>query len=77
MKHRGQFTLKTEEQKYFDKCCIILNHYQFPNIFLRQTKNTYLSILDDDILGIAKKISNKELCYNSLKKGLQSKITLA
>jgi len=45
--------IKTKETEYVDKDRGILKHYQFPDTFLRQTKNAYLSIINDDIIEIA------------------------
>jgi hypothetical protein len=39
--------IKTDEGDYIDKERKILKHYQFPSIFLRQTKNAYFSVLKE------------------------------
>src|SRR5690606_14908103 len=46
--------IKTKESEYVDKDRGILKHYQFPALFLRQTKNAYVSIINDQILEIAR-----------------------
>jgi hypothetical protein len=46
--------IKTKEREYIDKERGILKHYQFPPIFLRQTKNAYVSVLNERIIEIAK-----------------------
>ena len=60
--------IKTKESDYVDNNRGILKHYQFPSIFLRQTKNTYVSIISDHLLEIAKNTPNRESYYNSLRK---------
>ena len=36
----------------------ILQHYLYPNIFIRRTKAIYISIVSDEVIGIAKKVTN-------------------
>jgi hypothetical protein len=60
--------IKTKEREYVDKERGILKHYQFPSIFLRQTKNVYISIINDEILKIVRNTPDKETYYNSLRK---------
>ena len=65
--------LKTSKKDdYIDKERGLLRHYCFPTIFLRQTKNAYVSIIDDYILEIAKNTPNKECYYNSLRKRIST-----
>ena len=60
--------IKTKESEYVDKDKGILKHYQFPEMFLRQTKNAYLSLINDDILEIAKATPDKEQYLVGLRK---------
>ncbi len=60
--------IKTKENDYVDSDRGLLRHYQFPEIFLRKTKNAYVSIANDQILEIARKTPDKENYYNSLRK---------
>jgi intergrase/recombinase len=60
--------IKTREDEYVDKDRGILKHYQFPSIFLRKTKNTYVSIINDDMLEIAKATPSKERYLIGLRK---------
>ena len=62
--------VKTHEIQYVDRERMMLKHYQFPNLFIRQTKNAYISIVNKDILEIAKDTPYKENYYNSLRKRL-------
>ncbi len=64
---------KTKGNEYIDNKRGLLNHYQFPSLFLGQTKNAYLSIIDDHILEIAKNTPNRECYYNSLRKKISTK----
>ncbi len=60
--------IKTKESEYADKGRGILKHYHFPSVFLRQTKNAYISIINDEILEVARNTPDRESCYNSLRK---------
>jgi hypothetical protein len=60
--------IKTKESEYVDKDRGILKHYQFPSIFLRQTKNAYVSIINEQIIEIAKTAPNKERYMVGLRK---------
>ena len=53
---------KTKEFEYIDKDRGILKHYQFPEMFLLQTENDYLGIVNKNITEIAKDTPDKE-CY--------------
>lgn len=45
----------TPRQEYYNPESQILQHYLYPNIFIRKTKAVYISIVNDQIIGIAKK----------------------
>jgi hypothetical protein len=60
--------IKTKGGEYIDSGRGLLRHYQYPNIFLRQTKNAYISIINEDILEIARTTPIKENYYPSLRK---------
>ncbi|HET6590263.1 MAG TPA: integrase [Candidatus Nitrosocosmicus sp.] len=60
--------IKTKESEYVDKEKGFLKHYQFPSLFLRQTKNAYVSIINDKILEIAKATPYKERYLVGLRK---------
>ena len=65
--------IKTKESEYVDKGRGILRHYQFPSVFLRQTKNAYVSIINDQILEIARTSPNKERYMAGLRKRVLKK----
>lgn len=65
--------IKTKESEYVDKERGILKHYQFPSIFLRQTKNAYVGILNDQIVELAKTTPNKERYMVGLRKRVLKK----
>lgn len=46
------------DNKYYNPERQILQHYLYPNIFIRRTKAIYISIVNDEIIGIAQKIGN-------------------
>lgn len=52
--------------EYYDPESKCLEHFRFPQLFLRRTKAAYISIVDDEIIGIAKSI-DKTPTYNGLK----------
>jgi hypothetical protein len=71
--------IKNNECDYVDKDRGILKHYQFPTLFLRQTKNAYVSVITDHIVEIAKAAPSKErymvgLRKRVLKKGYKMKM---
>ena len=63
--------IQKEENNYVRKDLMILEHYKFPDIFIRRTKKPYISILTDSILELAKQASN---CgYNALRLAVKRK----
>lgn len=44
---------------------MVLEHFRFPSIFIRRTKNAYISIVSEKILDIAKQANN--ITYTSIK----------
>jgi hypothetical protein len=60
--------IKTKEKEYIDKDRELLKHYQYPSMFLRQTKNAYITIINPAIVGFAKDTPNKDNYYPSLRK---------
>lgn len=63
--------IKTTENEYIEKYRGLLKHYQFPSIFLRQTKNAYVSIINEHIIEIAKAAPTKERYLVGLKRVLK------
>jgi intergrase/recombinase len=57
--HSSSSTYYNPEQK-------VLQHYRFPDIFIRRTKAVYISVVDEEILAIAKSIK-KIPTLNALK----------
>jgi intergrase/recombinase len=50
---------------------MILEHYKYPDIFIRRTKKAYISVLTDSVLDLAKQASN---CgYNALRLAVKRK----
>lgn len=63
--------IQKEEDNYVRKDLMILEHYKFPDIFIRRTKKAYISILTDQILELAKQAGN---CgYNALRLAVKRK----
>jgi intergrase/recombinase len=60
-----------QRDNYLRKDLMILEHFKYPDIFLRRTKKAYLSIVTDSMLELAKKCSN---CgYNALRLAVKRK----
>ena len=54
-----------EEHNYLKKDVMTLEHFKYPEIFIRRTKKAYISIVTDSILELAKQSS---VCsYNALR----------
>ena len=46
--------LQSNAEDYYNSELGLLQHYRFKDLFIRNSKNAYISIVDDDILEIAK-----------------------
>jgi len=54
---------------YLRNDMMILEHYKYPDIFIRRTKNAYISIITDSILEIAKQTAIHS--YNSIRMAIR------
>ena len=63
--------VKENINNYVDKDKFILKHFEFPDIFIRRTKQAYVSIANDLIIEVANKSGNYS--YNSLRCHLRRK----
>ena len=52
-------------EKYLNKELMILEHYKFPETFIRKTKNAYITVLDEELLHDLEK--SEAISYNALK----------
>jgi hypothetical protein len=48
----------SSRQIYYNPEQQVLQHYRYPNIFIRRTKAIYISVVDDSIIEIARRIEN-------------------
>ena len=48
-----------------DRQC--LEHFRFPQIFLRRTKKAYISFVTPEILQIAKSVNSSSITYNDIR----------
>jgi hypothetical protein len=65
--HKATRTIMGEDSPlYYNPEQKILQHYRFPELFIRRTKTVYISVVDDSIVSIARKIG-KAPTLNSLK----------
>jgi hypothetical protein len=63
--------IQKEGDNYIRKDLMILEHYKYPDIFIRRTKKAYISILTDFILDLARQSAN---CgYNALRLAVKRK----
>jgi hypothetical protein len=71
--HKATRTIMGEDSPlYYNPEQKILQHYRFPELFIRRTKTVYISVVDDSIVSIARKIG-KAPTLNALK--MQSRRT--
>ncbi|HZL24607.1 MAG TPA: integrase [Nitrososphaeraceae archaeon] len=63
--------IKNNLENYLNKDKNILEHFKFQNVFLRKTKQSYISIVNDSILELANNASN--FSYNALRCHLRRK----
>jgi intergrase/recombinase len=63
--------LQKERDNYLRKDLMVLEHFKYPDIFLRRTKKAYISILTDSILEIAKQ--SAACGYNALRLAVKRK----
>jgi intergrase/recombinase len=63
--------VKVNINNYLDKDKMILKHFEFPDIFIRRTKQAYVSIANDLIIKVANDSGNHS--YNALRCHLRRK----
>jgi len=63
--------IKKNLENYLNKDKNILEHFKFQNVFLRKTKQSYISIVNDSILEVANNANN--FSYNALRCHLRRK----
>ena len=64
--------LHSDLEDYWNKDKGILEHYKFPNEFIRRTKKVFISVVDTPLIELSKKCPT-EISYNALKLMLHSK----
>jgi len=55
--------------EYFNESLGILEHFKYGELFLRNTKNCYISIVSTDL--IQQLVNSKPICYTTLRKHLE------
>jgi hypothetical protein len=63
--------IRKEENNYLRKDLMILEHYKFPDIFIRRTKKAYISVVTDQVLELAKQAI--DCGYNALRLAVKRK----
>ncbi|AIF84576.1 hypothetical protein NTE_02528 [Candidatus Nitrososphaera evergladensis SR1] len=63
--------IKTTPENYLKKDSMILEHYRYPNLFIRRTKKAYVSIVSEDILQLAKTAGNHS--YMAIRMALEER----
>jgi hypothetical protein len=57
--------IQSDLQNYLNKDKMILEHYKYPEIYIRKSKKAFISIVDNDIIRIGQESAN---CgYNALR----------
>ena len=46
--------IKDDSQDYINKNTMLLEHFRFPQIFIRRTKKSYISIFNETIVDLAR-----------------------
>jgi intergrase/recombinase len=59
-----------DERVYYNPEQNMLQHYRFPDLFIRRTKAVYISVVNDEIIGIARGIG-KIPTLNALKMAIK------
>ena len=57
--------IKKDKQHYLNKEAMILEHIRYPEVFIRKTKQAYVSVITNSILQIAEKSGQYD--YNALR----------
>jgi hypothetical protein len=70
--------LQNSGASYYNPERQVLEHFRFPDIFLRRTKKAYISFVSPEILKIANSISaassyNKILSYNAVRLAIRKR----
>jgi intergrase/recombinase len=63
--------IKNDLNNYLNKETIILEHFRYPDIFIRRTKQAFITIVNDNIINLAKE--SNEYSYNALRCYLKRK----
>jgi intergrase/recombinase len=61
--------IESDAEGYLNKDNMVLEHFRYPELFIRRTKNAYISIVSEKLLDIAKQ-TNK-ITYTSVKLAIQ------
>ena len=64
--------LHSNMNDYWNKDKGILEHYKFPNVFIRRTKKVFISVITDSMINLSKTCSN-DISYNAMKLTLHRK----
>jgi len=68
--------LKQDTKDYHDKELGILEHYRFKDLFIRRTKKACISIVDDELLSMAKQSCDSREAINSRLKRMKLPMNL-
>ena len=63
--------VKKNQNNYLNRETMVLEHFKYPNIFLRRTKQAFISIANDTILNLEKE--SNDYSYNALRCHLNRK----
>ena len=57
--------IESNLNEYLNRDTMVLEHFRYPDLFIRRTKNAYISIVSEKILDIAKHVNN--ISYTTMK----------
>jgi intergrase/recombinase len=62
-----------ELEKYFNRELSMLEHFRFPKLFLRRSKNCYISFVSEDVLRLVLKAVREKVTYAAMVQVIQSR----
>jgi intergrase/recombinase len=62
-----------ELEKYFNRELSMLEHFRFPKLFLRRSKNCYISFVSEDVLGLVLRAVREKVTYAAMVQVIQSR----
>ena len=64
---------RNELEKYFNRELLMLEHFRFPRLFLRKSKNCYVSFVREDVLRLTLRAVRGKMTYRAMVQVIQSR----